>query len=332
MKFYEDCPLSYIHVEPTTRCNAACPMCLRNTGGDIINPALRHATFDINWIDNFDVPIYRLTLCGNYGDPIAHPNLHGLITKWLEKFNAPITMMTNGGARDEQWWSDLAKLSKGKLSVVFGIDGLEDTNHLYRRHVSWEKLMANCRAYIAAGGNARWKFIIFKHNQHQVDQARQLSVSMGFSIFEQIVTNRFRKDKFDVIDRNGNIIYHLEEPILDLSQFKSKNPNRKSVTQDWTGNISCYAKREKSLYVAADGRVYPCCNVGYHFNDSNSDRFGSLTDLYSLYHDNHINDLPLSQITSGNFFGEIEKRWSNTPLMKCVNTCGKIRDNLHKIG
>lgn len=241
-------------------------------------------------------------------------------------------MMTNGGARDEKWWTDLARLAKGKLSVVFGIDGLEDTNHLYRRHVSWEKLMANCRAYIAAGGDARWKFIIFKHNQHQVDQAKQLSKSLGFSIFEQIVTNRFRKDRFDVVDKEGNIIYHLEEPVLDLSQFKSKNPNRKSVTQEWAGNIACYAKKEKSLYVAADGRVYPCCNVGYHFNDTNSEKFGSLADLYSLYHDNNINDLSLSQITSGNFFGEIEKRWSNAPLMKCVNTCGKIRDNLHKIG
>ena len=41
-------------------------------------------------------------------------------------------MMTNGGARSKQWWTDLGKLTKGKMRVTFGIDGLEDTNHLYR--------------------------------------------------------------------------------------------------------------------------------------------------------------------------------------------------------
>lgn len=332
MTFYGNSELSYIHVEATTGCNAACPMCLRNVGGDVINPNLRHANFDINWIDRFDLSINRLTLCGNYGDPILHPNLHGLIEKWLKKFNKPITMMTNGGARNEEWWHDLAKISNGKLTVVFGIDGLEDTNHLYRRKVSWKKLMANCKSYISAGGNARWKFIIFKHNQHQIEAAKELASSLGFSTFEQIVTNRFRKDRFDVIDKNGNVIYHLEEPVLDLSQFKPKNPNRISTTQDWNGTVSCYAKRENSIYVAADGRVYPCCNVGYHFNDGSTSVFGSLFDLQQQFHDNHIGDRFLSQITAGEVFLEIERRWAHSPLLKCVNTCGKIRDNLHKIG
>jgi MoaA/NifB/PqqE/SkfB family radical SAM enzyme len=307
-------------------------MCLRNLGGDILNPDLEHANFDINWIDNLDVAINKLTLCGNYGDPIVHPKLHELVERWIERFNMPIIMMTNGGARDEEWWEKLAVIAQGKLTVVFGIDGLEDTNHLYRRHVSWPKLMSNCRSYINAGGNARWKFIIFKHNQHQIDRAKELSQQMGFSTFEQIVTNRFKKDRFDVVDRNGNTIYHLEEPMLDLSQFKSKNPNRNSQTREWSGTISCYAKKENSVYIAADGRVYPCCNVGYHFNDGKRGSFGSLIELQRAHQDNNINDLKLSQIVSGGFFKEIETRWKSTPLTKCVNTCGTLRDNLHKIG
>ena len=34
--------------------------------------------------------------------------------------------------------------------VVWGIDGLEDTTHLYRRNVKWDKLQENFRAYIRA--------------------------------------------------------------------------------------------------------------------------------------------------------------------------------------
>ena len=46
----------------------------------------------------------------------------------------------------------------------FAIDGLEDTNHIYRRNTDWVKIVQNATAYIAAGGRAEWDFIVFAHN------------------------------------------------------------------------------------------------------------------------------------------------------------------------
>lgn len=330
MSFYEDNQLSYVHVEATTRCNAACPMCLRNRGGDILNPELKYDNFNIDWFDRFDLPINGLTLCGNYGDPIVHPNLHNLIEKWLEKFDKPITMMTNGGARTSDWWERLANVSKGKLTVIFGIDGLEDTNHLYRRNVDWQRLMVNSRAYIDAGGRAGWKFITFKHNQHQVDKAREMSQSIGFAFFEQIITNRFRQEKFNVVDTNGNVLYHLEQPDIDESKFKAKNPNRISKDREWTGSISCYAKKENSVYISADGRVYPCCNLGYHFNHDLFEPYAAFASIYDMEEPKNINNMSLSDIVSGKFFREVKDKWSEIPLARCIRTCGVFRDNLSK--
>jgi len=330
MDFYNGNTLSYIHIEATTRCNAACPMCLRNRGGDLTNPALKLVNFNIDWIDNLDLPFDKLTLCGNYGDPIVHPDLHSLIERWFEKFDKPIIMMTNGGARNAQWWSRLAQIGKGKLTVIFGIDGLEDTNHLYRRHVSWQKLMANCKSYIDAGGNATWKFITFKHNQHQIASARSLASSLGFSSFEQIVTNRFREKEFNVVDKEGRVLYHLEEPAVDESQFEAKNPNRIAKTTEWSGTISCYAKRENSIYIAADGRVYPCCNLGYHYNNDRFEPFASYTSIYDIGDPPNISDQLLSEIASGKFFNEVENKWNTVPLSRCIRTCAVFRDNLIK--
>ena len=77
-----------------------------------------------------------------------------------------------------KFWANLGYISKINstkyrqgLTVKFAVDGLEDTNHLYRRKVNWGKVWANMTAYSQAGGFGIWNFIIFKHNEHQIDQA-----------------------------------------------------------------------------------------------------------------------------------------------------------------
>ena len=43
--------------------------------------------------------------------------------------------------------------------------------------------MQNAKTYISAGGVAEWKYIIFKHNEHQVNEAEKLANGMGFAKF-----------------------------------------------------------------------------------------------------------------------------------------------------
>ena len=323
-------PFSHVHIELTTRCNASCPMCMRNLNGDRDHPGLIKLDFEVDWLDNIDLPANKLTLCGNYGDPCVHPQLHDVIEKWLTQFDKPIVMMTNGGARKPEYWQQLAKLAKDKLHIIFGIDGLEDTNHLYRRHVQWNKLMENVQAFISAGGNSTWKYIIFDHNKHQVDEANHLARSMGFRKFEKIKTNRFEKNYLPVLDKNANEIYRLYEAKVESKEFTAKNPNRIKATREFTGYIECYAKKESSIYIAADGRVYPCCNTGYHYNNDRS-RNTQIIDLQTLIGAPNIQSSLLSQLVEHEFLDEIQQRWSTTPLEKCKYTCGVYRDNLHAV-
>ena len=51
------------------------------------------------------------------------------------------------------------------------LDGLEDTNHIYRRYTDWSKIERNAKTFLNAGGKGSWVFIVFKHNEHQVDEA-----------------------------------------------------------------------------------------------------------------------------------------------------------------
>ena len=46
-----------------------------------------------------------------------------------------------------------------------------------------------------------WLFIRFKHNEHQVEDARKLASEMGFFKFELKDTRRFVVDKFPVLNK-----------------------------------------------------------------------------------------------------------------------------------
>ena len=102
-------------------------------------------------------------------------------------------METNGGARKLDFWKNMGDISKRNKNAMmyFSIDGLADTNEIYRKKVNWDKLMANIEAYIGAGGMASWKWLIFKHNEHQVEEARELAKKMGFIQFEPMWATRY---------------------------------------------------------------------------------------------------------------------------------------------
>jgi MoaA/NifB/PqqE/SkfB family radical SAM enzyme len=178
-------------------------------------------------------------MCGNYGDPAA--GKHTLdIYQWFRELNPSITlgMNSNGALQNTFWWHGLGKiLNQSQDYVVFSIDGLEDTNPVYRVNTNWTKLMANAEAYIAAGGNAHWDMLVYKHNQHQVDACEQLAKSMGFKWFRAKISKR-------------PLINRLEAPIGWQSAV---------VT---TGKIKCHAMAEKSAYVNAQGKLSPCCWLG----------------------------------------------------------------------
>ena len=133
-----------------------------------------------------------------------------------------------------------------------------------------------------------------------------------------------------VVDKNNQEIYRLYEAKVEEDGFTAKNPNRIQTTKEWTGEIACYAKKESSVYIAADGRVYPCCNTGYHYNiDRTLNR--EIHELQQQVGAPNIASQKLSDVVQSDFFATVEDRWSSQPLKKCRKTCGVLRDNLHKV-
>ena len=179
----QTCALPIFHIELSSHCNAACPQCVRNVDGGLLAPNLKLNSLSLVDIKkifsvNFLQQIRIINLCGNYGDPIMCKDMYEIVHYIMSaNKNIYLYIKTNGGARDTDFWTKLGKFSAENkwIMVVFGIDGLEDTNHIYRRNVNWANLMNNVQAYISAGGKAQWDYLVFAHNEHQLEEAKTLA-------------------------------------------------------------------------------------------------------------------------------------------------------------
>ncbi len=192
---YKD--IKTVHLEVTDKCNAACPMCARNINGGEDNPQLPDVELTLAdakkiFEPEFIAQLDRMYMCGNYGDPIAAKDTLEIF-KYFREHNPKmmLSLHTNGSAKSVDWWADLATVLGPKGYVVFSVDGLEDTNHLYRQNTIFSKIMSNAQAFIDAGGRARWDYIVFAHNEHQVEEAEELSKKMGFEKFQYKKSARF---------------------------------------------------------------------------------------------------------------------------------------------
>lgn len=228
--------LKQIHIELTNACNAACPMCVRfYHNSTLIRPDLKLNQITLDKFKKYFPPhiikqCKLFLLCGVHGDPIMAKDVYE-ICKYIEENSTSKTalqMHTNGGVRDIEWWNKLGELfskrsKKNVWRVIFSIDGLEDTNHIYRRNVNWKKLMDNAQTYIDAGGVAIWEYLIFKHNEHQLELAEKTALELGFKKFIPKralgVDDGVFLNKMQAINKNGDLEHVIEAPT------KSENRN-----------------------------------------------------------------------------------------------------------
>lgn len=274
-----------LHLESTDVCNLACPACAREVDPAFRKDSKHHLTVEQirNHISESEIAqLDKMFMCGNYGDPVAG-YFTASIFQYFRKINPDITlgMNTNGSLRDTKWWEDLATiLNHPKDYVVFSIDGLEDTNHLYRVGSTWDKLIANASAFIKAGGSAHWDMLVYKHNEHQVDACEKLAKQLGFKWFRAKVSRR-------------PLVNNLEHPVQwDRLTYIP-------------GRIDCQALKEQSLYIDAQGRVSPCCWLGARQNNF----IQKIEDVQSTWDSGEPNIVCLTTCTAKENITNFNSQW-----------------------
>lgn len=329
---YED--ISKVHLELSSECNASCPLCPRNVHGYPYNDGfIEHSLtldeiktiFPVDFIKQLNI----LLLNGNFGDFVMNPQSLPIVA-YFKQHNPSlnINISTNGGARNKEFWETLACMD---VKVFFCLDGLDDTHSLYRINTRYETVLNNAKIFIAAGGNAAWKFIKFKHNEHQLDAAKKLSEELGFTMFRIEDGGR---DNGPVYNKQGDLTHvigdyqgKLQERIEPLIDHRKTSTFKVQDVAASIKPIDCEVLKDHSIYVNSIGEVYPCCYLGFQPNTYGHGSYLQAlnSQIKPLLNNNNAIHTPLKECME--WFNRVVESWhieslNEGRLLQCNQTCG----------
>jgi MoaA/NifB/PqqE/SkfB family radical SAM enzyme len=312
MKFLGKHLVRSFNIEPTNRCVLACAECAR-TGNDFIrrNPAdiplavLRNA-FPLD--RRADFAGLKVNLCGAVGDAIYHKDLHGVLS-YLKQAGLRVELETNGSFRSPEWWEKTHAILTEEDQITFSVDGLADTNHIYRKNARWSDIEWAMR-YSAARLRVSWKFIVFRHNEHQLDAVRALAAEIGVRSIIFKKSSRFRDedalapadDRFiGVATRNRRAVRALGEEAAPQVVIKPK----------------CISG--KNLAITATGYLFPCTSCEIQAQDDWFNANRAHFDLKSR---------TVFEILASEQWAQLERAWDryDTAPAACRSYCGAHRD------
>lgn len=318
MSFY-NFPISILHLEPTSDCNAKCPFCERTR---ILDRNPKQFVYD-EW-DPFDLynvlnqdffkSLKTVLINGNLGDIVMHSNPKQLIQTLLYK-DLFVKINTNGGGLSINFWKWLG--NQKNVVVEFGIDGLEDTHHLYRVNTSFSRVMKNAKAYIDAGGIAIWAMTIFDYNEHQIDECKKLANTKGFHTFT--TRHNTRKDK---VNKPSPVKFHKSNT-LEKEKKNIEIVFKKTIIQrlqDEGNFINCKAINRSKIYFGANKIATPCCWVPLTPKIEEY-KLHNFLELSTNLDELNVLKTPIDKIVKN--FEKFSKSWDTlNPYPRCNFECG----------
>jgi MoaA/NifB/PqqE/SkfB family radical SAM enzyme len=277
-------PYSY-SIEPTGLCNLKCPECPTGKGliarkSRSINPEVY--TSLLNQIS--DTTCYLMLYL--QGEPFINPNIFEMIAL-ADRKQIYTFISTNGHFMDEV--NAERTVRSGLDRIIISLDGTTNETYVqYRKGGSMEVVLAGIKNLVEAKKQLKSRkpyiiiqFIVFKHNQHQINEVKLLGNTLGAN--------------------------KVEIKSAQLYDFENNNPRLTSL-----GKYSRYQKsgdtfvvkkklknRCKRLWsigvITSDGVMAPCCY------DKNADhRVGDATKVVvkNIWKGRNFNNFRASILTN----------------------------------
>jgi len=323
-----------IHLELSSLCNAECPLCPRNFRGYPYNDGYPEVNLSLDNVrkifnETFLNQLTQIRINGNYGDFVMNPESVDIIKYFLTNNNIHIEVNTNGSARSTQFWKELGELG---ITINFAIDGLEDTHHLYRKNTSYKNILKNAKTFIEAGGIANWKMIKFLHNEHQIDQCKELASVLNFNNFFIVDSSR---NSGPVFDKKGQLL-HVIGNYNGETNFKKMFFKKKTdmvLLEDIVPDkipkttVKCETQSFNEVYITSNGELYPCCFTGFYPRTYGKGEYHEAVNsqLKPLVGKNNLLLFSIEECLE--WFSEIKSKWKITSyesgrLVVCDDNCG----------
>lgn len=325
-----------IELEITSDCNAACPGCART----IHNDKLQINSFTLQDLQRIfpterHVRDKQFKFCGVLGDPALNKDAVDM-TDYITSLGGYCQWSTNGAYQTADWWNRLGQISAETklLDINFCVDGHKETNHIYRVNTKWNILERNMQAYSDAGGNAQWIFIVFDHNEYELDTARDHAKKLNFGFatrtgmrnsYESWVAKLGKKNKQEtkVITTTGAKEHSKKKEVEKLDKFIANENKSKQEIQDVTSTIKCKLIHEGEIFISAKQEMWPCCflwDVAFKNQDNILHKLSQYKTGWNSLKDQDI-DTILAHPWFDKILGESWNPNHNKHLKRCIKTC-----------
>ena len=301
-----------LSTELTFRCNAKCPACHRQKPLSI-NLNDKKYTITLEQFKQLFNPellqdLQWLMFNGNFGDSIMNKDFREILA-YVKSQGTKIKIHTNGGIHGHDYWTDVGNILTKDDIINFDLDGLADTHHIYRINTKFENVFENAKSVIGTNRpQVHWKYIVFEHNKHQVEEARQLAEDVGFTTFSTVKTSR------DVFAPKTGVFVHSK---------KTK------VYEKAERQIHCVWENWGKWYISPEGLVFRCCWTGGHYYDQGEKRFYYPPKFERMFNGFHV---PIQKIISYNYWNKLQTFLSGyeRSFQLCKSQCGKIVSSIEK--
>ena len=304
--------IKQLTTELTFRCNAKCPACHRwkplrinlNEAKYTISLERFQQLFNPDLLDN----LQWLVLNGNFGDSIMNKQFREIIS-YVKSRGTRLLIHTNGGIHNKDYWNDVGNILTKDDIINFDLDGLQDTHHIYRINTKFDKVLSNAKAVIdSSNAQVHWKYIVFEHNKHQIEEARKIAKQTGFTTFSTVKTSR------DVFAPKSGQFIHSKK----TREYQEAERKIHCVWGDWG-----------KWYVSPNGLVFRCCWTGGHYFDKQNDRFYYPPEFERLFNGFEV---PIQKIISYNYWNKLQQflQGYDRSFKLCKSQCGKIVSSIEK--
>lgn len=245
-------PVTGFHIEPTNICTLKCPGCPRTRFLNQWPQHWKNHSLQIQTLLDFlDINLQGkiITLCGTYGDPIYHAEMIEMVSEF-KKRKAQVVIVTNGSYRTPQWWTKLCDIMESTDVIKFSIDGIPSNFREYRVNADWESIKKGIEICVSNNIQTVWKFIPFRFNQDDHDQAKILSTELGIKQFVIEPSDRFDQETIQFLP--------------DAKWVSQQKQAKDNFNQNTCLDIKPKCHDGKEYYISASGHFSPCCFIADH--------------------------------------------------------------------
>lgn len=266
-------------IDPANACTLRCPFCPTGRGKGTRTTGL------LRWEDYVKVmdqlgPYLLKTEFYNWGEPTLNPRLYDMIS-YAKKFGMETYLsshLNDLGAEEAR-----KMLDSGLDFLILSFDGAsQETYSRYREGGNFDKALGNLRTLLterAARGAKKpfiaWKFLVFRHNEHEIETARAMSRELGVDLFLPAPAAIPLPDWVPV--KEGARFYPEKKPAGETQTML----NHRDSLRVRAASLPACAWPWLGAVINANGSVSPCCGVEDEKDDFGSALDGPLEDLFN---------------------------------------------------